>query len=40
MKLEGIAKNLANRINQEHYVLNELEKVAKTAFLKYCEWRE
>jgi len=32
MKLLDIAKNLANRINQEHYIVHELKKVFDTAY--------
>ncbi len=32
MKLLDIAKNLANRINQEHYIEHELKKVFDTAY--------
>jgi hypothetical protein len=34
MKLDDIAKNLANRVNQLHYVKWTLDKVAKTAYDK------
>ena len=32
MKLSDIAKNLANRINQQHYIEHELKKVFETAY--------
>lgn len=34
MKLDDLAKQLANRVNQEHYIKWTLDKVAKTAYDK------
>jgi hypothetical protein len=32
MKIEDTAKQLANKINQEHYILHYLKKIEKDAF--------
>ena len=37
MKINEIAKQLANKINQEHYVLQYLEKIQRTAYDKGVE---
>ena len=34
MKIEEIAKQLANKINQEHYIMHYLEKVQRGAYNK------
>ena len=34
MKIDDIAKQLANKINQEHYVLHYLKKIEKGAYEK------
>jgi len=34
MKIEEIAKQLANKVNQEHYVMHYLEKIQRGAYEK------